>query len=76
MYDDEFLYVAAEMLDSEPDKIIATQMIQGNIFADDRFWVAVDSINDKRNDYFFQVNANGVTPCGKTTCTVAQYDNV
>jgi hypothetical protein len=61
MYDDDFLYVSAQMLDSEPDKIVASQMIQGkNIVADDRFWVTVDSFNGKRNDYFFQVNANGV----------------
>ena len=61
MYDDDFLYVAAQMLDSEPEKIIANQLIQGkNIVADDRFWLTLDSFNDKRNDYFFQVNANGV----------------
>ena len=29
-------------------------------FSDDRFWVTIDSFNTKRNDYFFQVNANGV----------------
>jgi len=36
-------------------------MIQGKLFfSDDRFYVMLDSFNSKRNDYFFQVNANGV----------------
>ncbi len=60
-YDDEFLYVAANLLDSEPQAIQAKQMIQGKLFfSDDRFWVTLDSFNSKRNDYMFQVNANGV----------------
>jgi Carbohydrate family 9 binding domain-like/Domain of unknown function (DUF5916) len=60
-YDDEFLYIAAELRDSNPSGIRATQMIQGKMFfSDDRFWVMLDSFNSKRNDYFFQVNANGM----------------
>jgi hypothetical protein len=60
-FDDEFLYIAADLRDSEPSEIRAKQMIQGEmIFSDDRFWVSIDSFNSKRNDYFFQVNANGV----------------
>jgi hypothetical protein len=60
-YDDEYLYIAANLLDSEPTAIQAKQMIQGKYFySDDRFWVTLDSFNNKRNDYFFQVNANGV----------------
>ena len=60
-YDDENLYIAANLLDSDPQAIQAKQMIQGKLFfSDDRFWVTLDSFNNKRNDYFFQVNANGV----------------
>ena len=60
-YDDEYLYIAADLHDSEPAAIRAKQMIQGRMFmSDDRFWVTIDSFNNKRNDYFFQVNANGV----------------
>ena len=60
-YDDEFLYIAADLRDSSPQEIRAKQMIQGKLFqSDDRFWVTIDSFNTKRNDYFFQVNANGV----------------
>jgi hypothetical protein len=60
-YDDEYLYIAANMQDSDPLAIQAKQMIQGKMFySDDRFWVTLDSFNSKRNDYLFQVNANGV----------------
>jgi len=60
-YDDEYLYIAAHLKDSDPNGILAKQMIQGKmIYSDDRFWVTLDSFNNKRNDYFFQVNANGV----------------
>ena len=60
-YDDEYLYIGAELSDSDPSGIRATQMIQGKMFfSDDRFWVMLDSFNSKRNDYFFQVNANGI----------------
>lgn len=60
-YDDDYLYIAADMHDSKPDEIIAKQMIQGKLFfSDDRFYVMLDSFNNKRNDYFFQVNANGI----------------
>ena len=60
-YDDDYLYISAELLDSDPEAIQALQMIQGKTFySDDRFWVTIDSFNNKRNDYFFQVNANGV----------------
>ncbi len=60
-YDDEYLYIAADMRDSSPGEIRAKQMVQGKMFfSDDRFYVMLDSFNNKRNDYFFQVNANGV----------------
>lgn len=60
-YDDEYLYIAADLRDSNPQAIQAKQMIQGKLFSsDDRFFVTIDSFNTKRNDYFFQVNANGM----------------
>lgn len=60
-FDDEYLYIAADLRDSDPHEIRAKQMVQGKMFfSDDRFWVTIDSFNTKRNDYFFQVNANGV----------------
>jgi hypothetical protein len=60
-YDDEFLYIAAKLEDANPASISASQLIQDKLFAsDDKFWVMLDSFNSKRNDYFFQVNPNGI----------------
>jgi hypothetical protein len=69
-YDDEFLYIAANMLDSEPQAIQAKQMIQGQLFrSDDRFWVTLDSFNNKRNDYFFQIFSRSMpTVCAAMHC--------
>ena len=51
MYDDEYLYIAADLRDSDPSAIQALQLIQGRLFfSDDRFWVTLDSFNSKRND--------------------------
>lgn len=60
-YDDDYLYVAADLRDSEPALIEANQLVQGRLFTfDDRFWVSIDTFNSRRNDYFFQVNPNGI----------------
>ena len=54
MYDDHFLYIAADVRDSDASTIRVLQLIQGKpFFSDDRFWVTLDSFNSKRNDYFF-----------------------
>ena len=60
-YDDHYLYIGAELRDRDPAGIKATQLIQGGgINSDDRFFVAIDTFNSKRNDYIFLVNANGI----------------
>ena len=59
-YDDEYLYVAARMWDSEPDRIIALEMVQNrNLRWDDSLAVYLDPFNNKRTGYRFQVNPNG-----------------
>ena len=61
LYDNDYLSIAAELRDRDPDKIQVTQMIQGRLFfSADRFRVTFDSFNSKRNDCLFQDNANGV----------------
>ena len=61
LYDDDYLYVGVDLRDSEPDKIVAAQLIQGgSLWTEDRFMLALDSFNSKRNDYVFEVNANGI----------------
>ncbi len=61
MYDEENLYVGARMYDSEPDQILARQLIQGqSVSSDDRLELILDPFNNVRAGYKFQVNANGV----------------
>lgn len=59
-YDDDYLYVAARMWDSEPTEIRARQMIQGQaMWFDDSFSILLDPFNNKRTGYNFEVNPNG-----------------
>ncbi len=61
LYDDDHLYVGARLSDSEASRIGARQLIQGRNYPfDDRFHVLIDPFHDRRNGYFFQVNANGI----------------
>ena len=61
LYDDENLYVAARLLDSEPEAISARQMIQGqSVSVDDRIELILDPFNSLRTGYKFQLNPNGV----------------
>lgn len=58
--DDENLYVAIRMYDSEPEKLIARQMVlDGDQRGDDRINLYIDTFNDQRNGYFFQTNPAG-----------------
>lgn len=61
LYNKNFLYIGARMWDSEADKIIGIQKIQGQpIRSDDRFETHLDTFHDQRNSYFFQSNVNGI----------------
>lgn len=60
-YDDDFLYVAAELLDTDPSKIVANQMVQGgSTHQDDAFKVYLGPFNNKRSGYIFKINPNDV----------------
>ena len=59
--DDENLYIAAEFVDSEPDKIKRSQLVQGQtVVNDDYAQFFLDPYNNKRTGYIFYVNPNGV----------------
>ena len=61
LYDDEALYLAAKMSDSEPAEITANVLRQGGqSWTDDQFSLILDPFNDRRNGYRFQINPNGV----------------
>jgi Carbohydrate family 9 binding domain-like/Domain of unknown function (DUF5916) len=65
LYDDDALYIAARLYDTEPDLITAKTLRQyGAIGEDDRFFVTIDPFNDRRSGYFFGVNPNGVRADG------------
>lgn len=60
LQDGEVLYFAIRMEDAEPEKLITKQMVlDGDMTGDDRINLYIDSFNDKRNGYFFQVNSSG-----------------
>lgn len=64
-YDEDNLYVAARMWDSEPDQIRALQLAQGGSGRwDDGFAIYLDPFNNKRTGYWFQTNPNGVRADG------------
>ena len=60
-YDRDFIYVAAQLHDDEPELISARQLVQGRGFGfDDLFTVWLDTFHDHRNSYMFQMNPNGI----------------
>jgi hypothetical protein len=60
-YDDDALYVAARLWDSEPAKITAQVLRQGeSLGSEDRFSLIIDPHLDRRSGYRFELNANGV----------------
>ncbi len=60
-FDDDNLYVAARLYDSEPSEIRARQLVQGGTLRwDDTFGVYLDPYNNKRTGYHFQANPNSI----------------
>jgi hypothetical protein len=62
LYDDEALYLAADMKDDQPELMTAKVLRQGgaNSWLDDQFNIWLDPFNDKRSGYRFQLNPHGV----------------
>lgn len=60
-YNEDYLYVGARLYDSNPGGIQARQLIQGQgLGADDSFEFILDTFNNGRTGYHFQVNPNGI----------------
>ena len=60
-YTEDALFVSARMEESDPGKITAQVLRQGQgLNADDVFAVILDPYLDRRNGYRFEVNPNGV----------------
>lgn len=67
-YDRNNLYIGARMFDSEPDKIIGYQRRRdASLNTDDRFIWILDTFNDQRNAYLFEVNPSGLKGDGLIT---------
>jgi hypothetical protein len=61
VYTREALYIGARFYDSEPDKVSAQVLAQGDFsFGDDSFTVIVDPFNNGRSGYAFDLTAGGV----------------
>jgi hypothetical protein len=61
LYDEDHLYVAAEINMRNVDEITAFKLAQGSdIREEDRLKVVLDPYNNKRTGYDFRINANGV----------------
>jgi len=60
-YNERFLYVGARLYDADPAGISARQLVQGqNMQFDDAFEFILDTFNNGRTGYHFQVNPNGI----------------
>lgn len=60
-YNERFFYLAARLNDSSPDGIISRQLVQGGQFnSEDAFEFILDTFNNGRTGYHFQVNPNGI----------------
>lgn len=60
LYDTEHLYIGLRLYDREPSKIITTTRERdGFLDSDDRVEIVIDTFLDRRNAFFFQMNAGG-----------------
>src|SRR5262245_9393741 len=60
LFDDENLYIGAELGDSDPERIIAREMKEdADLASDDAFGVILDTFHDRRNGFYFLTNPNG-----------------
>jgi len=60
LYDADYVYIGLRFYDSEPDKIVATTRERdARLEGDDRFELVIDTFLDRRNAFFFQMNATG-----------------
>lgn len=60
-YNERYFYVGARLYDSDANGIIARQLVQGGgLGSDDAFEFILDTFNNGRTGYHFQVNPNGI----------------
>ena len=65
--DEDNLYIGIVAHDSEPERIVGTQMVRdGNLSADDRVEIVLDTFRDQRSAFYFATNAAGALVDGLT----------
>jgi hypothetical protein len=58
-FDEDHLYVAARLSDSEPDLVLGRLGRRDDLVDSDWFYFGVDPYHDRRSGYFFAVNPSG-----------------
>src|SRR5689334_12863212 len=57
LYDNDNLYVGIVCYDSQPDRIIGTQMARdADLEGDDKIEILIDTFRDQRNAFYFATN--------------------
>jgi hypothetical protein len=60
LYDKDHLYIGVLAHDSEPRRVIGTQMARdGSVMADDRIEILLDTFRDQRSAFYFATNPSG-----------------
>lgn len=60
LYDQDYLYIGVLAHDSEPERVIGTEMARdGSIMADDRIEILLDTFGDQRSAFYFATNPSG-----------------
>jgi hypothetical protein len=73
LYDQNAIYVAVRLWESNPDSVTAKMLRKGDLsFGDDTITVLLDPHNDGRSGYFFDLNPNGVRNEGLYTDVTAE----
>jgi hypothetical protein len=60
LHDQNYLYVGVVAYDSEPHRVIGTQMMRdASLNSDDRIEILLDTFRDRRNAFYFATNPSG-----------------
>lgn len=60
LYDEDYLYIGVLAHDSQPERVIGTEMARdGSIMADDRIEILLDTFGDQRSAFYFAANPSG-----------------
>ena len=67
LFDDSALYIGVTAYDSDPSRIVSSQMARdGGLNADDRVEILLDTFRDQRSAFYFATNPNGALVDGLT----------